>query len=255
MISYIIASYAGSNRTSNGDFSASILQIQLSKLTSLSPESKRVLGEVIVVCPTELKSRAYPEFYQKEKWPGVRFIDFPGPNLFQSYDQYIVAMTRHAKHEYYLLMEDDYCLNVEENPNCLQDLLLCYHDKFPNDIGYLCSMVHTNIEHGRHAAISNGIISRKTRDILGSTMLDEFYKLGYTIRLPAQTLFSRLFDSRGISIEDYRDTFEVLFLKAISPEKREIASILTQGTRPSPIIPVGLESFPKSEWLYRWEIN
>jgi hypothetical protein len=228
-ISYIIATY--SHRK---DYPKS-LQIQLEQLRIIFQNNKIALKNtciknIIVVCPELYENRDH-SYYQYDKWKlifdsfqiPIYFIDFPGKNEHFSYDQWLFGYLYDKTSDYYILIEDDYCIDIS-NLQFDKELIKIYKCKFPEDIGYLCTVVFTSPI--LHAAVSNGMVSKATfekinSNVLNKTILDQFYNLSvsplekgnqhyympYTSMIHPQITFSRLFTHNGIAIKDVQSNY------------------------------------------------
>lgn len=239
-IAYVIATYSAPLKgRPPAEQPENILQYHLEELTKLLRRKRDTLiKHVIVVCPLT-RHPPYPNYYQKEKWeklfklefPHVQlhFFDYVGYNIDHSYDQWIQAYEYLPNQDYYLLIEDDYYI---EDANVDVDLVRIYKEKFPNNIGYLASWV-TNETHklGKHAAISNGLISRETFEKLGQPLrkyyainprtLTDFYKKCANFFASEEVLimanetpqlkFTRLFLNDGIPLDDIRNYYQIYF--------------------------------------------
>ena len=161
-INYVIATYSGKLNSRNDKFVGNELNIQLSILKRII-DAKKILNikclisHITVVCPQVDKSIEYKNYYDK-KWEKefsdikFNFITYVGKNQHHSYDQWIQGYMRFPYVKYHLFMEDDYCI---EPDNFTFDLKLIdmYKNKFPKNIGYLCSLFRDVNNHGPHIAI------------------------------------------------------------------------------------------------------
>ena len=175
MINYIIATYAGNDKRQN-DLQKQCLQVQFENIYN---KKSSLVKQITVVCPKALNP--VPNYYQKEKWLkkfqdkgiDIVFMDYKGQNKHHSYDQYIQAYIAYPDFDYYIIMEDDYFMELKDYDTVLVDL---HRKKFPNGIGYLCSMKMPKKGGGKDiASISNGIISNKLFEIRNKNMLKSFY--------------------------------------------------------------------------------
>ena len=203
-ISYIIATYAGKDHTSNKDVADIVLQEQFNQLFALLKNKQKyschcAIVEVIVVCPPVDSENLRTNYYLKDSWKesldkfgiSLRCVDYVGENIHHSYDQWIQGcMNASPDSDYYILIEDDYCLD-QRNVNLELDMINLYLKKFPNNIGYLASWApKKDPNHGYHAAISNGLISKDTFEKFENP-LEDFY--GITKSIYPQVNFSLLF--------------------------------------------------------------
>jgi hypothetical protein len=219
MLSYIIATYAGKDHTSNKDIADKVLRLQMNELVALLENKKNknitnYISEVIIVKPHVALDNTLPHYYDFSSWGKslekysvkLHILDYIGDNKHHSYDQWIQGWSV-ATGDYYILCEDDYCLD-SSNLTFEQDIIKHYKNTFPNNIGYLCTMVDSKY-HGYHAAISNGIISKTTIQSMGNDILNTFYSINTSVY--PQVNFSRLFLNANIDIKDFVDTYIVLF--------------------------------------------
>jgi hypothetical protein len=138
----------------------------------------------------------------------INFIDYVGDNKHHSYDQWIQGYLFNKKLDYYIVMEDDYCVDPK-NIEFDIELLHHYKDKFPDDIGYLCAYAHEIDNNILIASISLGIISRKTFELIGEDILDKFYSTK-KYNCP-QIDFSCLFKDHNINILDIQEYYMIPF--------------------------------------------
>lgn len=215
-ISYIIATYSGKDHINNKELSPHVLQIQLKQLEQFIKHKKKTLiKEIIVMCPQVPEENQFKNYYLQDHWLTIfsnlditlQFIIYTGNNKYHSYDQWIQGCNK-ATGDYFLLIEDDYCLDYTNNTLDI-DLITCYHEQFENNIGYLASWAPIDDPyHGYHAAISNGLISKETFNTIKNPLC-QFYGIKKSIY--PQVNFSHLFLINNIEIKDFRDTFKVLF--------------------------------------------
>ena len=223
-ISYIIASY--SHRS---DINA--LQIQLEQLRIIfqSNIKKNNIKNIIVVCPEPFEKRNH-SYYQYDNWIDIfnsfqipiYFIDFVGNNEHFSYDQWLFGYLYDKTSDYYIFIEDDYCID-KHNLQFDTELIQLYKNSFSNGLGYLCTVALTSpILHG---SVSNGMISKKTFEKMQSKngdILKQFYDLSSsslekakfqyyykpnTGMIHPQITFSYLFIKNGINIKDMQSNY------------------------------------------------
>jgi hypothetical protein len=104
-------------------------------------------------------------------------------------------------------MEDDYCIH-KTNLTFDIDLIRLYNEKYPDNIGYLGSLASFINENIYHMAISNGIISKKTFEKIGSDILEKFYKIK---NYCPQIAFSILFTNENINLYDLQNEYTFPF--------------------------------------------
>ncbi len=209
MLNYIIATYSANKLEYT-------LQIQLQILyTLVMSGDNKYLSQITILCPQV--SSGHPHYYQKDIWEklfestNVKLVyqNYIGDNKNASYDQWIQGVLKYPNFEYYLLIEDDYTLH----PSLVNfdSLLVEYYNEMIKDSGegYLCSFADSFMGHPHHAAISNGMMNRKTLNSLGNKVLDEFYVLASTDF--CQIAFSKLFDNKNINISSMHKDFMAWF--------------------------------------------
>lgn len=219
MISYIIATC---DKVRSYDNHENVIDKQMNEFFRLLHNKQinnktHYFKEVVFMVPIVDAEHKYTEYYRFKEWReqldlyNIPMIvhEYASTNRYYSYEQWLIGCTQVATGEYYLLMEDDYCLDKE----CLmidQEMIDLYLEKFPNNIGYLSARVDTNhVHHGYHSSISNGLISRYTikhycKDV-------NLLKLFYDYPLYPQISFSRLFLSLGVPLDDVRDRYKIYF--------------------------------------------
>lgn len=216
-MNYIIASYAGTKY----EFS---LELQMQNLfTILLNKKTSLLKQITIVCPSIKPQHTRKQFYYNwDKWIhlfqmylphiGLIYMDYVGENLHASYDQWLQAILKFPDFEYYLLVEDDYCIH----PSLLDfdsQLVNIYNDivKESNGIGYVCTYADAVMGHPYHAAISNGIINKKTVDIFKDmNLLAEYYKCSSEYGIE-QVGFSNLFLKFNIPVYSLHNIYKAIF--------------------------------------------
>lgn len=218
-INYIIASYPGRYVKRDMDpKSGEFLNKQLFLLNKLL-EKKNELGipnliNTITIVKVKCKPehREYPNYYDQELWKTftnitdkIKILDYEGENNHFSYDQWLIALMK-STDDYNIIIEDDYYMDIN-NPSFDIELIEKYKEKFPDNKGYLCSLVGD--KPVLYASISNGIISKESIEQLGSDVLNTFYKYSifkegraYNIMQYPQIVFSVLFSQKEMSIKD-----------------------------------------------------
>lgn len=199
MLNYIIATYAGNKL----EYS---LQVQLHVLYSIIMlDEIKYLSQVTIVCPkVKNKHIEHPFYYQKEKWSKLFekskvklvYLEYKGENNSASYDQWIQAYLAYPDFEYFMFMEDDYCIHpLLAN---FDSIIVDYYKTKCENNGYMCSLAVDLYNFQHHAAISNGIANKNTIDTLGPNILKDFYKMD--TKLNSQIGFSKLFTDKNIDI-------------------------------------------------------
>lgn len=215
MLSYIIATYAGN--MSNKYLKNKVLDFQLETLYSIIKKKKEnnipnYVSNIIITVP-KCDCKDIDKYYLWDKWydwfdqtdTKLIKLDYVGENKHYSYDQWIQAV-EYIDHDYYLFMEDDYCIN----PNELHfdmELINLYNNTFPKQIGYLCSFAIKSYNQ-YHAAVSTGLISFKTYKALGDNVLQQFYNTSHG---NSQIAFSLLFLLNNIQIFDMYEHCHAIF--------------------------------------------
>lgn len=220
-IGYLIATYSNviQSRIVGYKDPSKTLQIQLEQLYKILKEKKEkniknLISDIIIICP-EKKEVRNNDYYMYDKWidlftsmdVDINFIDYVGDNKHHSYDQWIQGYLFNKKLDYYIVMEDDYCVDPK-NIEFDIELLHHYKDKFPDDIGYLCAYA-CYFRSRFVAAISLGIISQKTFELFGINILDKFYNTK-DFNNP-QLDFSCFFTNNGIKILHIQEYYMIPF--------------------------------------------
>jgi len=228
-INYIIATYAGKTSgrllDKNSEF---VLDKQLDVLYNLFLKKKELgienlIEQITIVYPTTVND-PYPNYYQTEKWQNmfknIVFLQYIGQNKHHSYDQYIQAMQKYQEYDYNIIIEDDYCISLD-NPYFDLELVQEYKEKFPQNIGYLCTWCPDYPPWApKHAAISNGMISKATIQSIKNPL--EYF---YTLRDHSQKMFSYLFTDHGIELKDISDKYKIFFYYTGDPVIQDYSSV------------------------------
>lgn len=215
-LNYIIATYAGT-RTEYA------LEVQLQQLLTLILIGKlSCLKQVTVMCPPTIKPQhtAKKYYYDKEKWIAIYavtsvdivFTDYVGDNVHASYDQWIQGYLHYPDFDYYLFIEDDYFIHPSLH-TFDQDLINVYNSLLQEgntDVGYACSLANASNGHHYHAAISNGIVNKKSMQMLGSDVLDKYYICAKNYPIE-QVAFSDMFIENGVPVYSLDKIYIALF--------------------------------------------
>jgi len=225
-INYVIATYNGKcKRKHNMPLPKDVLKTHLKKIVELSSTISQI---------TIMKAKSenyYPSYYdidslrQNTNIP-IKIIDCE--NFGYSEGQWLKAYEIYKNEfDYYLFVEDDYC------PNMLnyEDILInSFENKFPDNIGLLCSLVEGKSEYktrGGYPIHFEGAVfinketleklyrepkwnsePRKYLDLIDSSIDPNFdwqrQRAGY-VGGYYQLTFSHLFTLSGIKHEDYLD--------------------------------------------------
>ncbi len=215
-MNYIIASYAGTK------FEYS-LEIQMQTLfTLLLQKQTTYLKQITIVCPPVKSKDVYKQnYYNWDKWIalfreylphiGIIYMDYVGENLHASYDQWIQAIQKFPEFDYYLLVEDDYC--IHPTLSNFDSLIIKSYKTLTNgsEIGYACTYADKVMGHPYHAAISNGIVSKKTIQQFGELdILKEYYTCADEYKIE-QVAFSNLFLKYDIPVYSLHNLFKAIF--------------------------------------------
>ncbi len=150
-----------------------------------------------------------------------------------SYGQWLLALDKYRNdYDYHVLVEDD---TVGAIDNFDQELVRIYETTFPDGIGYLCGLACKTKSYPLHAAVSYGIINKKTVEILFKHWNNKPYdelgsiELKKTFPVPCnkpdsigngglcQLDFSMLMTNASIPITDYRKYYSVPFWISSEP--------------------------------------
>lgn len=232
---YIIATYCGTK-------TEYALEIQLQQLLTIILAGKlTALKQITVMCPqAKLEDTIKPNYYDKEKWNfifqthckdvGLVFAPYIGENKHASYDQWIQGYLLYPNFNYHLLIEDDYFIH----PSQLtfdQDIIDVYNgilSQGNTDVGYVCSYATTTGSHHYHATISNGIVNKKTFELLGPDILDKYYTCAEEYPIE-QVAFSDMFIKNNISVFSFEHMYCALFWSSLH-NRLDIYSPLTVRT-------------------------
>lgn len=230
MINYIIATFSGQIESrKNREESEKVLAIQLNELKKIFIKKKKqniknYISQITIIVP-ECKIPIYKNYYDTgltkiEDIPIV-YINYIGDNKDHSYDQWLQGIINNINFEYYLLIEDDYCID-SNNIFFDKELIDIYNNSFELNKGYLSTLVWE--KPILHAAISNGFISKKTveymNDLCNLNILNEYYKLsGYP-----QLKFSQLFNNFNIPHKDLTNNNIILFWDSPSQKIKDFSN-------------------------------
>lgn len=200
MLNYIIATY-------DANLLEYSLYIQLLNLYSVVMNGQTSnLSQITIVCPPS-KNNSHPNYYQKDFFQNLFdktsiklvYMDYVGDNTNASYDQWIQGYLAYPNFDYFIFIEDDYCIHpkIHDFDSVLVNI---YEEKIKNTkdgTGYLCSLACALGGMEYHASVSNGIVNKKTMEKLGLDVLKKFYAYNITC---AQIKFSYLFTDNGVDI-------------------------------------------------------
>lgn len=238
-MNYVIATYAG---TSN-EFS---LELQMQNLFAILMNKKtKYIKQVTIVCPPVKPEHSYKTcYYNWDKWinlfqtslPHISlvYMDYVGENRHASYDQWIQAIQRFPDFEYYLLIEDDYCIH----PSILDfdtKIIDTYNQIVgENNIGYVCTYADAIMGKPYHAAISNGIVNKKTiekfKDI---DILKTYYECADECGIE-QVAFSNLFLQYDIPVYSFHEIYTAVFWSSF----RKCLELYSQDIKNYMFIPI-----------------
>lgn len=214
-ICYIIATWSGDRRAGNNghlEDPTGYLVKHFEKLSSITHS----LNQIVLVIPDNPKESAKFKSYiaQLPSFLGqTPLAILRRNNAGQSYGSYSDAYLRYPDFDYYIFIEDDYVPVI----NDFDKLLAQMFDSCP-EAGYLCSYAHNAAPEGAHAAISNGITSKK----ILSAIKDKFGVIPHAARATAthtysadpQLEFSRAFMKVHTRIYDYLSYYSSPFNEA-----------------------------------------
>jgi hypothetical protein len=169
-INYIIATHALNThrRKDAGDnYAYFVLRYNL-YILSQNLTSNSNIKQITIVRPNVEDNVGYYNIspYDKiieEKGIKVEYFDVEDKGI--SYTQYIKSFKKYTDFDYYIIVEDDYTVNIKytDFDKILYDL---YNKTFENNIGFLDCYSPLEGLHGHphHSAITLGILSKKTID-------------------------------------------------------------------------------------------
>ena len=171
---------------------------------------KNSVDQITIMRPQNDTPNTYYDIELNDK---IKIIDCA--NEYQSYGQWLKAVGLYLNEfDYFIFIEDDYVPAVDDF-----DLKLI---EMYEEGTYLCSMAEPYAGFPHHAAISNGIISKKTIENL---IISKDYKKWfiehpqYNTKISSgginyQIVFSYYLIDNGIPIVDYRKKYGVDFLRS-----------------------------------------
>lgn len=199
-INYVIATHAlnANRRKSYGgdNYTEFVLRYHLYILSqNLTSESN--IKQITIVKPDVEDTIGYYNISPYDKIlekKGIKIKHYSVENKGISYTQYIKCFKEYPDFDYYIIVEDDYTVNIKytDFDKILYDL---YNKTFTNNIGFLDSWSPLEGLHGlpHHSAITLGILSRPTVNLF-LTNLNNIYLEQYD--------FSREMTNRNIPIVD-----------------------------------------------------
>ena len=201
-INYVIASWSGV-RLSPWLYYEDVLKNHIKTFN----EIRNNIDQITIMKPQNNIQNSYYDVELNDK---IKMIDCV--NEYQSYGQWLKAIELFLNDfDYFILIEDDYVPAID-----YFDLKLI---EMYQEGTYLCSMADTlNGIFSHHAAISNGIISKKTIENLihnknYKKWFDEHSGISFGGK-NYQIVFSQFLMENGISIVDYRKKYKVDFLRS-----------------------------------------
>jgi hypothetical protein len=234
MINYIIATYAGIiDSRKNREESEKVLAIQLNELYQLFKLKKinniqNLISKITIVIPP-LKHTGYQNYYNSnitsiENIP-IQYLEYKGHNKDHSYDQWLQGYINDTNSNYYLIIEDDYVIDRNNITFDIQ-LIDIYNNLFKDNIGYLSTLVWD--KPFKHAAISNGFISKSTFETIEKeskqTILNTYYTLKPIQNYP-QLKFSQLFNDYNVPQKDLTGNIEILFWDSPSNSIKDFSKV------------------------------
>lgn len=222
MLNYIIATYAATKWEYT-------LHLQLQTLYALVMKGEtKYISQVTIVCPKVKQGQLeQPFYYQKDLWSELFaktnvklvYLDYVGNNKDASYDQWIQGYLAYPDFEYFLFIEDDY--TIHPSLTTFDKLLVDYYNESVKEcdgVGYLCTLASPLNTLPHHAAISNGIVNKKTMERLGAGgegLLDDFYALAQKHRGQSQYAFSLVFENKNVKILSTHDHFAAWYWSTV----------------------------------------
>lgn len=232
-LNYIIATYAGTN-------TEYALEVQLQNLlTIILAGQTTCLKQITIMCP-EVKPQhtIKPFYYDKIKWVNIFtthcndvklvFENYIGENKHASYDQWLQGYLLYPDFDYYLFIEDDYFIH----PSKLRfdkDIINTYNDILTTNntlVGYICSFA-TTTNHHYHATISNGILNKKSLEMLGCDILEKYYTCAKEYPIE-QVAFSDLFINNDVPVYSFEHVYCALFWSSLH-KRIDVYSPITVG--------------------------
>ena len=199
-INYVIATHAvnANRRKSYGgdNFTEYVLRYHLYVLSqNLTSESN--IKQITIVKPDVPDEIGYYNISPYDKIledKGIKIEHYSVENKGISYTQYLKCFKKYPDFDYYIIVEDDYTVNINYT-NFDKILYELYNKTFSNNIGFLDSWSPLEGLHGlpHHSAITLGILSKPTVDLF-LTNLHNIYLEQYN--------FSQEMTQRGIPIFD-----------------------------------------------------
>lgn len=174
-INYIIATSPAATKARYRDKYANFaLHYHLKVLNKLLETNTHVRQVTIVkqesCVAADLKNQYYDveDLISKIKSKNVEVKILEVPKIGISYTQYREAYLNFPNYDYYLIMEDDWTINVKYK-NFDLVLIDLYKKVFLDNCGFLdaysTSASHLNTKHGFHSEISLGLLSKKTFEV------------------------------------------------------------------------------------------
>lgn len=234
-LNYIIATYAGTK-------TEYALEVQLQHLlTIVMAGQTTLLKQITVMCPEVKPQHTIKSFYyNKAKWEnifgtycankGIKLVfeNYIGENKHASYDQWLQGYLLYPDFDYYLFIEDDYFIH----PSKLdfdRDIVNTYNEILSTnnvDVGYVCSFA-TTTNHHYHATISNGIVNKKSLELLGDNILEKYYTCAKEYPIE-QVAFSDLFINNSVPVYSFEHVYCALFWSSLN-KRIDVYSPITVG--------------------------
>jgi hypothetical protein len=185
-INYIIATHAGTYIKRKKDiYTSKVLRYHMYILSqSLTANSN--IKQITIVKPDYPDTIGYYDISPYDKLleeKGIKVENFVVSNEGISYTQYLKAFQKYTDFDYYIIMEDDWSVNINYR-NFDNALLSLYKITFSDEIGFLNCWSPNNSKFclggpgfwGQqfHSAITLGIFSKKTIDILLNNLVNIF---------------------------------------------------------------------------------
>jgi hypothetical protein len=184
-INYVIATHAlNTIRRKNygGDnYTSTVLRYHLYVLSqNLTSDSN--IKQITIVKPDVEDTVGYYNISPYDKIleeKGIKVEHFTVENRGISYTQYVKCFQKYTDFDYYIIVEDDYTVNIKYT-DFDKILVNLYNKTFVDNVGFLDSWSPIEGLHGlpHHSAITLGILSKQTIDLmltnLANIYLDQF---------------------------------------------------------------------------------
>jgi hypothetical protein len=231
-INYMIATYGAKrpDEKRNQELSEYVLAIECKHLQRIFAAKKQqqipnLITQITIIrppIPEDKKDLQYPHYYPSSssslenidiEGVPVKFVEYQGENKHHSYDQYCEGYQAYPDFDYFFVMEDDYCMD-DLAIDFDQEFVDLYRQKFEKGTGFLCQWF---VPSPLHAAISNGLISKQSFQLLGNDAVKAFFETTqYDIgQLKFSAMFTRFSVEHQDTSKEHKMTFFVTGAKCI----------------------------------------